>query len=189
MICKFTNDRRFRDALTSRKLTDMKERPKLELKLSKTDQMIEIIGWVLVISVWVMTLVNYQSLPEVIPTHYNGSGVADGFGDKWMILTLPLVSTILFIGLSVLNKFPHVFNYPTPITPENAFTQYKNATRLIRILKVIVVIIFGHIAFQTIRHANGQTEGLGTWFLPFVLGLIFIPLAYFAIKSLNSTTT
>jgi hypothetical protein len=98
-------------------------------------------------------------------------------------LTLPLVATVLFIGLTILNKFPHIFNYPTEITEDNALRQYTNATRLIRYLKVIIVVIFGLIAFETIRHANGQTEGLGIWFLPMTMGLIFIPLIYFLIKS------
>ena len=161
----------------------MKERPKLKLELTQADKTVEIIGWLLIFAVWGLTIINYQSLPDIIPTHYNGAGVADGFGNKWMILTLPLVATVLFIGLTILNKFPHIFNYPTEITADNALRQYTNATRLIRYLKVIIVVIFGLIAFQTIRHANGQTEGLGIWFLPMTMGLIFIPLIYFFIKS------
>ncbi|OYQ33922.1 hypothetical protein CHU92_12600 [Flavobacterium cyanobacteriorum] len=161
----------------------MKERPKLKLEHTEADKTVEIIGWLLIFAVWILTIINYQSLPDIIPTHYNGAGVADGFGDKWMILTLPIVATVLFVGLTILNKFPHIFNYPAEITADNALRQYTNATRLIRYLKVIIVIIFGLIAFQTIRHANGQTEGLGIWFLPMTMGLIFIPLIYYLIKS------
>jgi uncharacterized membrane protein len=161
----------------------MKERPRLKLELTQADKIAEIIGWLLIFAVWSLTVINYQSLPDIIPTHYNGAGVADGFGDKWMILTLPLVATILFVGLTILNKFPHVFNYPTEITEDNALRQYTIATRLIRYLKVIIIVIFGLIAFQTIRHANGQIEGLGIWFLPLTMGLIFIPIIYFLIKS------
>lgn len=130
-----------------------------------------------------MTVINYQSLPDIIPTHYNEVGVADGFGDKWMILTLPFVATVLFFGLTILNNFPHIFNYPNDINEDNALRQYTNATRLIRYLKVIVVVIFGLISYQTIRHSNGFTEGLGIWFLPLTLILIFVPIFYFLIKS------
>ena len=161
----------------------MTQRPRLKLELTQADKTVEIIGWLLIFAVWSLTIINYQSLPDIIPTHYNGAGVADGFGDKWMILTLPLVATVLFVGLTILNKFPHIFNYPTEITAENALRQYTIATRLLRYLKVIIIVIFGLIAFQTIRHANGQTEGLGIWFLPLTIGLIFIPLIYFLIKS------
>jgi hypothetical protein len=104
-----------------------------------------------------------------------------------MIFTLPLVATVLFVGLTILNRFPHIFNYSGDITKDNALRQYTNATRLIRYLKVIIVVIFGLISYQTINHANGQTEGLGLWFLPLTLGLIFIPTIYFLIKLTQST--
>jgi uncharacterized membrane protein len=126
-------------------------------------------------------------LPETIPTHYNGAGQADDFAGKRNILTLPLIATILFVGLTVLNKFPHIFNYPTNINEGNAQQQYTNATRMIRYLKFIIVVVFGLIALQTIRNANGQTSGLGTWFLPLTLGLIFTPMTYFIIKLFKST--
>lgn len=164
----------------------MEKRPKINLKLTIADKTIEIIGWLLICAVWGLTILNYTSLPDIIPTHYNGAGVADGFGEKWMILTLPLVATVLFIGITIINKFPHIFNYPTEITAENALRQYTNATRLFRFLKLIVVLIFGLIAFKTIQNGNGQAEGLGVWFLPLTLGLIFVPLTYFVVKSFNT---
>ncbi len=164
----------------------MGQRPKLKLELTNADKTLEIVGWLLLFALWGLTVANYQRLPDIIPTHFNGAGVADGFGDKWMILTLPLVATVLFVGLTILNRFPHIFNYPTEITADNALRQYTNATRLIRYLKVITAVIFGLIAFQSIRHANGQMEGLGIWFLPMTLGLIFIPLIYFVVKSFKA---
>jgi uncharacterized membrane protein len=164
----------------------MKERPRLNLELTQADKSVEIIGWLLIFAIWGLTILNYQSLPDIIPIHYNVAGVADGFGDKWMIFTLPIVATVLFVGLTILNKFPHIFNYPTAITADNALRQYTNVTRLIRYLKVIIVVIFGLITFLTIRHANGQTDGLGIWFLPLTMGLIFMPLIYFSIKSIKT---
>lgn len=164
----------------------MEERPKLKLELTKTDITVEIVGWVLIFAVWSLTVINYNSLPNIIPTHYNGAGVADRFGEKWMIFTLPLVATVLFVGLTMGNRLPHLFNYTTNITTDNALRQYTNATRLIRYIKVIVVVIFGLIAYQTIKHANKQTEGLGAWFLPLTIGLILVPLIYFGIRLLNA---
>ena len=165
----------------------MNERPKIKLKLTTTDKIFEILGWTSILAIWVLTITNYTNLPDTIPIHYNGAGQADGFGGKGNILTLPLIATILFIGLTILNKFPHVFNYPTNITADNALRQYTNATRLIRYLKFIIVVIFGLIALQTIRNVNGQTSGLGAWFLPLTLGLIFFPMTYFMIKSFKTT--
>lgn len=161
----------------------MEEGPEIKLDLTITDKIFEILGWISLVAVWVFTITNYTNLPDIIPIHFNGAGQADGFGGKTTILTLPIVSTILFIGMTVLNKFPHLFNQPTNITKENKLRLYTNATRLIRYLKLILVIIFGFIVFKTIQNVNGEADGLGNWFTPITLGMIFIPLIYFVIKA------
>ena len=162
----------------------MKEqRPKIKLKPSKIDTSFEWFGWALLVSFWVFTLYHYQSLPQIIPTHFKADGVADGFGEKWNIITLPLIASIVFIALTILNQFPHIFNYLTEITPENALHQYTNATKLLRYLKTIVVIVFFLIAFQTIKNTLNHTNTIEIWFLPLVMILIFIPLFSFGVQS------
>lgn len=163
----------------------MDKRPKIKIELTTTDKAVETIGWFSVLAIWIMTIVSYSELPDIIPIHYNSAGQADGFGGKANILTLPLVATVLFLGLTILGKFPHIFNYTIVITKENALRQYTNATRLIRYLKFVIVVIFGLIAFKTIQNTIGQSNGLGVWFLPLTLGLIFIPLIYFIIRAFN----
>lgn len=161
-------------------------RPRIKIELTVTDKAVEIIGWFALLAIWVLAISNYSNLPDTIPTHYNGMGNADGFGNKTNILILPLIANILFVGITIINKFPHIFNYPTQITVENALRQYTNATRMLRFMKLILVILFGLITFKTIKGANGQSFGLGVWFLPLTLGLIFIPLTYFIIKSFRT---
>ncbi|MGV8138604.1 MAG: DUF1648 domain-containing protein [Mangrovibacterium sp.] len=158
-------------------------RPKIKIELTATDKAVELIGWLMLLAVWVLTITSYSNLPETIPTHFNEEGKADGFGSKINILILPFVATILFVGMTIANKFPYIFNYPTKITEENAFRQYTHATRMIRYLKLILVVLFGLIAFKTIESAHGQSFAPGAWLLPLTMGLIFIPLTYFVIKS------
>lgn len=163
----------------------MSTRPKRKLELTRIDKTVEMVGWLSIVAIWVLTIANYTSLPETIPIHYNAAGQADGFGGKATIFTLPLIGTFLFVGLTVLNQFPHVFNYPINITEENAIIEYTKATRLIRYLKLIIVVIFGLIDFKTIQNATGEANGLGIWFLLLILGLIFIPLAFYIITSIR----
>ncbi len=166
----------------------MSKRPKIKLKLNHTDKILEIIGWISIFGIWTLTLTNYFELPEIIPTHYNETGKADGFGNRSNILALPIISTILFLGLTTLNKYPHIFNYPSEITEENALNQYTNATRMMRVLKLVIVIIFGLIVLKTIQSVNGNADGLGTWFLLLTMGLIFIPMFYFLINAKKKKT-
>jgi len=159
------------------------ERPKNKVQLTNTDKLVEILGWLLIGAIWVLTITHYSNLPDTIPTHFNGAGEADGFGRKASIIGLPVIATLLFIGLTLLNRFPHVFNYPTVITQDNALRQYTLATRMLRYLKLVLILVFGGIEFMTIQNATGKAAGLGAWFLPLTLVLIFIPLIYFLINS------
>jgi uncharacterized membrane protein len=162
------------------------ERPKLKIQLSPTDQVFELLGWGVLLALLIWTGTSSSSLPDTIPTHFNAAGEADGFGRKASIVGLPIIASLLYIGLTVLIRFPHSFNFPTPVTQDNALPQYTNATRMIRYLKFILVLVFAGISYQTIQQANGTGEGIGVWFLPLTLVLIFIPLIYFVIKSFQT---
>ncbi len=161
----------------------MEVRPKIKIERTPTDNILEIMGWVALAGLWILTLVNYSDLPDTIPTHFNGAGKVDNYGGKATLFMLPIIATLAYIGLTVLNNYPHIFNYPTKLTAENALRQYTSATRMIRYLKFVIVLVFSLIVFMTLRTAAGESEGLGAWFLPFTLGLIFIPLGIFVIQS------
>ena len=47
----------------------------------------------------VYTVIRYGSLPEKIPTHFNGAGVADAFGHKNMLAVMKLVTVLMFCWL------------------------------------------------------------------------------------------
>lgn len=157
-------------------------RPGIKIEQTVADKTVEIIGWFALLTIWVLVISSYSNLPDTIPTHYNDVGKADGYGSKTNILILQLIATILFVGMTIINKFPYIFNYPAKITVENALRQYTSATRMLRYMKLILVMLFGLIVFKTIQGANGQSFGLGVWFLPMTIGLIFIPLIYFITK-------
>ena len=161
-------------------------RPKIKLIPTTADKLVDILGWIILLALWALTITNYSSLPDTIPTHFNAAGEADGFGSKVTILSLPVIATLLFIGLTVLNRYPHIFNYPTSITQDNALRQYTLATRMLRYLKLVLVLVFGGIELMTIQHATGKAAGLGVWFLPLTLVLVFIPLIYFVVKSVQA---
>lgn len=135
---------------------------------------------------WVFLLANFSNLPEVIPQHYNTYGKADGFGSKSNLFILAGIASILNIGLSILKKYPHRFNYPVEITKENEFRQYAIATRMLRFVKLILVLIFSLLIIKTIFIAKGGSPELGFWFLPIALVCLIGSIAYFLILSFRS---
>lgn len=166
--------------------TNKEDRPILKIELTLTDKLIEIFGWLILISLWKMTLLRFSNFPDTIPIPYNFAGQPDNSGNKATIFILPILSTLLFVGMTILNKFPHIFNYPKKITHQNAETQYTIVTRLIRYLKFIIVFSFS-IFFVTSQTANDKISGLEIWFLSLFVGLIYIPMIYAIVKLFKTT--
>jgi uncharacterized membrane protein len=162
----------------------MKEgRPRINIVLSGTDRILENAGFLLLILLWGLTLITYFKSPDIIPIHFSASGEADGFGNKLTLLVLPVIATVILIILTQLNKYPHIFNYPVDITDENAEKQYINATRMIRVLKVSIVLIFTIDILFTYLTTIHFSNGPGSWFLPLTIGLVFVPTVFYVIKS------
>lgn len=147
----------------------MNNRPKIDVELEGIDRALEWAGFALVVLTWAWVIYFYPSLPDTIPTHYNASGEVDGFGSKPSLLILPVLATILFVGLLLLSRKPRLYNYPVSVTPENARRLYKAGSRAIRYIAVFIPVIFGIIIYSTIQTARGEMQGIGKWFLPFAL--------------------
>ncbi len=158
-------------------------RPKLTIEPTGFDRTLEALAVAGIISLWVVVLLKYSTLPERIPTHFNFKNEVDGYGSKDSILLLPIIGSAIYILLSVINKFPHFFNYPTPITEENALRQYQLATRLIRLLKTGIALTFLGIIFMTFEAIDGQSSFSGYLIFPMLIAFVFAPIIWYFIRA------
>jgi len=161
----------------------MEDRPVIKIYATLTDKVLEAMAIILLALLWALLVFGYKNLPETIPIHFNGMGDPDGYGDKNTLFLLPVIGTCLYFILTVLNTKPHIFNYPVDITPENAEKQYRISVRMMRAIKVSVLLVFCTIEYGSYRVALGKQEGLGSYFIIFVLAVIFIPMLYFILKA------
>lgn len=164
----------------------MQLNPKIKLPLTYLDKALDTLGLMLTLSLWGLSIFSFIQLPTIIPIHFNAAGEVDGYGSNSTLIILPILGTLLYIGLSLLNKRPHIFNYIVIITEENAAQQYIYATRMIRFLKISIVLIFNIVILSTYLSSVGFIKGLGLWFIPFIFGLTFIPTAYYIYKSFKT---
>lgn len=158
-------------------------RPKLTIEPTGFDRTLEALAIAGIVSLWVVVLLKYSTLPERIPTHFNFKNEVDGYGGKDTILLLPIIGSAIYILLSVVNKFPHFFNYPTTITEENASRQYQFATRLIRLLKAGIALTFLCIIFMTFEAIDGHNPLPGYLIFPMVIAFIFAPIIWYFIRA------
>lgn len=167
----------------------MQERPKIKLTLTRLDKALEICGVILLTVMWIFTVYNYLQSPDIVPIHFKLSGQPDGYGSKMTLLLLPFIATTIYLGLTQLNRFPHIFNYTAKITADNADKQYTVATRLIRILKAAVVLIFAIDSLSVFLITKRLFSGLGPWFFPLTILILAVPIIYTLFQSLSKNKT
>jgi hypothetical protein len=144
-----------------------------EVPYTSTEVALEVIAMAGLLLICALTLLFWASLPAVIPTHFDFSGVPDAWGGKESLLIFPVMSLALYGLLTLVNRYPHKFNYLWPITAQNAPDQYRLAHALLVWLKLEVVLLFAYLEWLTLQTALGQTAGLGLLFLPLTLLAIF----------------
>ena len=127
----------------------VEKRPKIKLKLKRVDYVLEALTLVFLTGIWVYTFLTFNSLPEEIPVHYDLQGTADRYAGKQEIWKLPVIATVICLAIFILNRFPHIFNYPGEITIQNAERNYSAATRMLRVLNCLCVLVFLVIVFSS----------------------------------------
>ncbi|MEO8171779.1 MAG: DUF1648 domain-containing protein, partial [Sediminibacterium sp.] len=152
----------------------------------KLDKILEQVGSILLFVMWSLSLYVFFKSPDIIPTHYNGSGTPDDYGNKATLLILPVVASVIYFGMTVLNKYPHIFNYMTPITADNALIQYTAAAKMLRVLKLVIVFVFTMIVLFTHLTTTGAANGLSIWFLPITFVLLLTPVIILIVNSLKA---
>ena len=121
----------------------------------------------------------WTRLPDTIPSHFNWSGAPDDWSPKAMILIFPVIALIFYLGLTIALQFPQHFNYPWPITEQNASAQYRLACSLLSWLKVEVIWLFVYMEWMAIWVALERGRGLSPAFAPIVLVVIFGTIAIY----------
>ena len=160
-----------------------KEQPVVKIKKEPIDYFLEYGALVVLFATWGFTIYHFNKLPDIIATHFDFNGNPDGFGSKYTIWLLPIILTLVYMLIYVLNRYPHKFNYLTKITEQNAYKQYTLASRMMRILLFNITILFAFITFKEIDGAYTKSSTLEWWFIPLLLGSMIIPTFYMIIAS------
>jgi len=161
-------------------------KPKINPPFKTTDIIFEGIALIALIYIIAQVIIEYPALENEIVTHFDNSGNPNSWGNKESILILSLVALSLYTGLTFLNRYPHLFNYPVEITEENAHKQYQLAKSLIIFLKTGIVCIFGYIQNQTFSIAEGNSQGLGSFFIIAVMVVTFVPIIFYFVCSIRN---
>jgi len=164
------------------------KKPRIDVPLTPFDLWMDRFSFFIFFAIWTYVVLNYSNIPETIPLHFDAQGNADHFGSKQSIWLLMGIMSLLFVGIYILGKYPHLHNYTINITEQNALKNYRFSTRLLRFVNLFDLILFAYIVKQTLRAEVETTSRLGSWFLPLMLGGsgIFLIAVFIYVNKLNS---
>ncbi len=149
----------------------------MKINRSSYDMIVNIICVALLLGIILYLVFSWNSIPEKIPGHYNAAGEIDRWGSRGELLILPIVSWILYLGMTVTEKFPQIWNTGVQITDKNKEQVYRILKNLIGTVKLITVAVFSFISMK-----SSLGKGLPMWFLPLFLVLMFGSITYFILK-------
>lgn len=140
----------------------------MKIKNNKIDFLMEAICLVLLIGITLYLAINWSSLPDEIPAHYDWAGNIDRWGSKGELLIVPIMSWLLYLMITALEQFPMIWNTGVRVTVENAGRVYRVLKYMVKSLKMIMVMDFTYL---TINSLSGKE--LSGWFTLIVMGVLF----------------
>jgi len=108
-----------------------------------------------------------------IPTRFNLAGQPIAWGSSWMLLILPIAAFVIYSLMTLVSRYPAVFNYPVRVTPANHARLEALALQMIAWLKAEVVWLFAVIQIATVSGIRTGHVSLSPRFMPLALGIIF----------------
>lgn len=98
----------------------------------------------------------YNTLTNTaIPIHYDFNGETNAWGSRSFLLFLPLLSLVMYIGMSAIEKYYPKFNFPIEVTPKNADALYRLGLNLLRCEKFFIIFLFAYINNASISNEEG----------------------------------
>lgn len=150
----------------------MSERPIIKIPKTPFEKTLDVISFVLVGFMFILSIYAWSDLPDKIPVHFNFWGEADRWGGKASILIWPIIGLFLVKITFFISKAPHMHNYPVKVTKENATRLYAESKRLLVFINFLIASMLTLSHLDIVLKAY-EKAGLGGWVMPTFLSLIF----------------
>jgi len=129
----------------------------------------------------VYLIVKWGSFPEQIPMHFDAAGNITNYGGKGWLFFMPIMSLILFSGLTAVERFPQLWNTGVEVTEENMRRVYGIIKNMIVTLKLAMVAVFVFVSrYQSL------SASLPGWFLPAALFAALASIVFFIVKLIRA---
>jgi hypothetical protein len=103
-----------------------------------------------------LAVVAWHSLPTRLATRFDADGHAASWGSKWVLILFPLAGLVLFVMMTVVNRFPMLLYYPIRLTRQNARRQVMLARLLIAWMRMALIWLLVYLEAGAVAAAGGH---------------------------------
>ncbi|MBM7698605.1 DUF1648 domain-containing protein [Kurthia huakuii] len=129
-------------------------RPKIQLAKTRSEKIANVIGYAALLFLLFFFFSKIMTLPAEIPLHYNGDTV-DRYGSKWTTIIIVIIAIALHIGMTVLERKPHIHNYPARINEKNAAQFYRVSVQILNYTKNTTAVLMVFVTYDLLQlHAQ-----------------------------------
>lgn len=105
-------------------------------------RLLNIFNFFIIIIYTTVLILNYSSLPQLVPSHIGISGKVDEMQDKDFVFKIPIINLLLFAFVEFFRSRPHILNYGTVVTEKNRASLYSGMQKFLAIVNLIITISF-----------------------------------------------
>lgn len=119
----------------------------MTLPRTKLQRALEILTVIALAAQFLAPIVRWSGLPDPMPIHYNAAGEADGWGSRWTVFLIPVISLIgcAIIGLVIYRTKPEDWGLPYSVPPQRKVQVYSPIKTSLIGLNLEMSLMFGVI--------------------------------------------
>lgn len=140
----------------------------MKIKNNKIDILVEVLCLAMLVGVAIYLGINWSTLPDKIPSHYDFAGNIDRWGKKGELLIVPIMSWFLYVMITGVEQIPSIWNTGVKVTAENRYRVYRVLKYMVKSIKLIMVVDFSYLTIQSL---SGQS--LPGWFTLLFMVILF----------------
>ena len=137
-----------------------------------------IICIIVLIGMIVFLALSWNDLPDQIPMHYDFAGNIDRYGSKASALFLPILAVIMYITITVTERFPKSWNTGVEVNERNMEFIYNEIKDMVVTIKLATTLLFAVISYFVFSGA-----ALPFWVMPVFMVAIFAPIIKYGIAA------
>lgn len=160
------------------------------IKKTISKKSVEALTFLLILISIILIGMFYSELADKIPIYFNWlSKDANGLAVKNLLWAIPLICSIIGIGIYKLQQYPKTLNYQNEKTTEYVKYSYRQTKQMMRILNLLIGFLCLSLTLMSILDGLGIENNLNHYLKPLAITLFIGMPIFYIIKILRKTKT